>query len=109
MLRLKQGVRLANLQPQVVLALQVAEGVYRDVAGVDCWMTSGNDGQHRRGSLHFSGNAADLRVHNIPGDTVAREVASTLREALGEDFDVVLEALGTMNAHIHLEYQPKER
>lgn len=107
-LRLKPGVRLANLQPQILLALQVAEGVYAE-EGVDCWVTSVNDGSHGYGSLHFSGNAVDLRVHNLPDDETARRVATEIKERLaqGVEFDVVAEGLGTVNAHIHIEYQPK--
>ncbi|MCI0349105.1 MAG: hypothetical protein L0Z53_06730 [Acidobacteriales bacterium] len=98
MLSLKQGVRVLGIRPELLLALMVAESIYRD-RGTRLVVTSLIDGAHSVGSLHYAGAAADLR---LPPDN-APAVVTLLKEALGADYDVVLEA-----DHIHLEFQPKQ-
>lgn len=93
-------VSFQNLQPQMVLAVIMAQEVYREY-DTDMVITSANDSVHSRTSLHFSGNAVDLRIWNLP-DGTANEVRDKLQEKLTKDFDVILES-----DHIHLEYQPK--
>jgi hypothetical protein len=107
MLKLKPGVSLRGLQPPILVALQVAEGVYREIFHRDCWVTSGNDGKHRTGSFHYRGLAVDLRVHNLPDAKLdAPRALAHLREGLGGEFDVLLEGAGTPNAHLHVEFDP---
>lgn len=100
MIRLKAGVSIAALRPQMLVVLQVADAVYAK-HGVDCVVTSGDEGTHSRGSRHYSGDAVDLRTRTL-GAGDRSQVRFELAEALGDAFDVVLE--GT---HIHVEYQPK--
>ena len=106
-MRLKPGVSLRSLCPQIVLALLVAESLWRGL-GTELVVTSVSDGLHRRGSLHYAGAAADLRTHNLP-HAVKESTRDRLWQALGssEAWDVILEAVGTPNEHIHLEWQPK--
>jgi len=107
-MKLKPGVDVLGIKPELLLGLQVAEAVYAS-HGVELVVTSVTDGQHRRGSLHYQGLAADLRVHGLPGERSVREgMAREIGEALGVDFDVVYEGHGTPGAHVHLEFQPKE-
>ena len=70
--------------------------------GAEAVITSGVDGKHSRGSIHYSGGAVDLRSRDM---TVSEQLAAVkeLKERLGPDFDVILEG-----NHIHLEYQPHE-
>jgi hypothetical protein len=109
MLRLKKGVKLHDLSTQILLALQVAGGLY-DKQGQDCIVTSLNDGNHRMNSLHNIGHACDLRVHNLhmqPEEL--RNFALEIQDYLGGvggSYDVIAENLGTEQAHIHIEYQP---
>jgi len=111
MLRLKPGVKLHDLSPQLVIGITVAAGLY-DRVGEDCFVTSCNDSgtTHRTNTLHAVGHACDLRVHNLHMQrTQLEDFALDLLEGLGGpagQFDVVLEGLGTPSAHIHLEYQP---
>lgn len=109
MLRLKPGVKLHDLSPQLCIAIVVAEGLYAQ-HGEDCVVTSCNDSTHRVNSLHAIGHACDLRVHNLHMlSPDLEEFALDLREALGgseSQFDVVLEGLETPSAHLHIEYQP---
>ena len=62
-------------------------------------ITSARDGDHRPGSMHYQGDAIDLRSRNLPDAFSARDRLQTL---LGDEYDVVLEA-----DHIHVEYDPR--
>ncbi len=103
-LQLKPGVRLTGLSPQMVLAALIVGGVYERHTTL-CTITSGNDSAHGANSLHYRGNALDFRTKNYVGNKGA--LAFEIKEALGENYDVVLESLGTDNEHLHVEYQPK--
>lgn len=103
-LRFTSGARVAGCCPEIGLAITAALGVY-DRHGKDCWVTSLTEGKHRRGSLHYVGAAVDLRTKHLPGGSQgpsARAVADQLRDALGPEYDVVLE-----KDHVHVEFQPK--
>lgn len=93
------------MRPELLLGLLVADGLWRELGvrgGVT--VTALLNGQHKEGSLHYQGLAADLRVHDLP---VGPSVATTeLAARLGTEWDVVLEAAGTDNAHCHMEYDP---
>ncbi len=120
MLALKLGVRLKALRPQLVVAMVIAEGIWRDLAGVECVVTSCNDGKHcgpdlkkhtgpcRDGGLskHYTGRAVDIRTKNIPED---RRVVcvNRLQAFLGDaGYRVMWEGRGTINEHVHIEYDP---
>lgn len=96
-MNIKAGVRITGIQPEIVLAISISDSVYhvyREVLTV----TSLLDGEHMRASLHYVGAAVDFRlpVTDVPAMVMA------LRSALGDNYDVVLEA-----DHIHVEFQPK--
>jgi hypothetical protein len=103
-MKLKPGVKLTDLVPQMVLAARIIEGVY-DNYRCECVITSGNDSKHGANSLHYKGRALDFRTKNYAGDK--RALRDEIKEALGDDFDVILEDLGGVNEHIHTEYEPK--
>ena len=110
MIRLKPGVRLKELQPQMALAAHVVDGVFYDFSILECWITSANDGRHSPTSLHYRDGlcrALDFRTHQT--DLDGREVAlrNEVKARLGDDFDVVLEDVGGPNEHLHVEYDPK--
>ena len=101
-MRLKEGVSVTGVRPELLLALQIADGVYA-AFGHELVVTSLNDGKHSRTSLHYAGAAADLRTRDLqPG--IVPKLVDSMRAALGVDFDVVLE-----RDHIHLEWQPRRR
>jgi hypothetical protein len=81
----------------LILGLNIAALLYRE-HGERLTVMHVTDGRHMRGSLHYVGNAADLRFPKRHPDQIATE----LRKRLGSDFDVVVE-----KTHIHIEYQPK--
>ena len=101
-MKLKAGVRLTDLQPQMVLAAFIVDEIYADA---ECTITSANDSKHSDASLHYKGCALDFRTKDYAGDKQA--LRDRIKAALGPDFDVVLEALGEDNEHIHVEYDPK--
>ena len=100
MLLLKPGVRVAGIRPEVLLAIVAAERVFED-AGADLVLTACVDGKHSVGSLHYAGQAVDIRTRDLPPESRQKLVAR-IRECMGEDYDVILES-----DHIHLEFQPK--
>lgn len=100
-IRYKEGVRLHDLTPQIVLAIQSAAAVWQELGAPELVVTSCNDGIHRETSLHWCGMACDLRIWNLPEDR-RRLAVSELERDLPPDFDVILES-----DHVHLEYQPR--
>ena len=102
MMRLKVGVGLTGLQPQVVLGLMLVEQAFA-AAGAECIVTSINDGQHKADSFHSRGLAADLRIKHIHPDQKAAVVAH-ITDLLGPEWDVLWESQGLANEHIHLEW-----
>ena len=69
--------------------------------GIDPVLTSGNDATHMKGSRHYDDAGWDWRTYNLPASTVSL-IAQDLRQALGKDYDVVIE-----KDHLHTEHDPK--
>ncbi len=93
----------ARLEPGLAMtaALFIAAEVLREHRH-PAVLTSGIDGRHRAGSLHYVGLAIDFRASLAP--TACEEIAQAIRERLGPDFDVIYER---EPSHFHIEYQPK--
>jgi hypothetical protein len=102
-LRLKSGVRLGGVRPEVVVALVITSTIFSE-SGDDLVVTSLSDGVHSTRSLHYSGAAFDCRIRHVQ-DVEGRweDLTRRIQVALGTDFQVILER---KNAHIHVEYQP---
>lgn len=98
-MKLKPGVDIRGIKPELVLAMILCEPiVYKHAEFV---VTACLDGKHMQGSKHYEGLAMDIRTRDMH-PTVIRGCVQELREALGHQFDVVLEG-----DHIHVEYDPK--
>lgn len=97
---LKAGVVL-DLSPEMRAALDTVEAVHVRIAGRGAIITSARDGKHKDGSLHYRGDAVDVRTRDLAPAVRAR-LASALANDLGPGFDVVLEP-----DHIHIEYDPR--
>jgi hypothetical protein len=103
----KASVKVNGARPELLRALATALEVWEMLHIPELVVTSINDGEHKHGSLHYKGFAADLRTHNIRELNIdADMVVAHLRAALGDDFDVLLEFVGEDREHIHLEYDP---
>ena len=97
---LKDGVKIANMKPQLILGIMCAMDIYRK-HGQELVITSLDDSVHGKDTLHGQGLAVDFRTNYfIPEE--AKKVCYEISIRLGKDFDVVLE-----KDHIHLEYDVK--
>jgi len=94
MLKFKDGVPLKGLKPQMLNCVDICNDVFHK-QGADCTITSTTDGKHMKKSLHYKGLAIDLRTWHLND---VESIAAKLRDALGKDFDVVVES-----DHIHVE------
>lgn len=110
---IKKGASLEGIKPEVKHAIEVIDKIYI-ANGADLTITSGTegkpgDGVHKHDSLHYSGQAFDCRTwvfkNDQNGQTSMKKVnavAKQIREALGRDYDVLVES-----DHIHVEYDPR--
>lgn len=107
-MRLKAGVKLTDLKPQMALGAVIVRDVYAALdPSCSCTVTSANDSKHSDGSLHYYGRALDFRTHDFSADKAM--LRAKVKEALGDEFDVVLEGVGTPNEHLHVEYEGDRR
>ena len=98
-MQVKDGVSIQDLQPQALFGMMICDAVFQSL-GFPLVITSVREGVHKDNSLHYAGLAFDLRIHHLRG-IAAFEVRDRLQQALGREFDVVLEP-----SHIHVEYDP---
>ncbi len=98
---IKKGVKAEGLRPEILLAIQEAREVYRDLNDADLIVTSLLEGDHNVDSLHYKGLAVDIRIRHLSKVDQAT-AAARLRVALGPEYDVILE-----KTHIHVEFDPK--
>lgn len=104
-LRFDKGIRAFGLVPEILWALDRCVDVWIELqTNVDVVVTSGRGGKHSRTSLHFSGNACDIRSREMNDETL-RAVILRLKQVLGKQFDVVYETGD--QPHLHIEHQPK--
>lgn len=96
----KQGVIVKQLKLEIQKALKVFLYVY-GFYGQKLTVTSCNDGQHMKESLHYTNDAFDLRTRGINGDILLK-ITRKAKSFLGKDYDIVLE-----KNHFHVEYDPK--
>lgn len=101
MIRLVNRARIFGLTPAMMFGVLVAERGFAKY-GFDTEITCGSNGTHSKGSEHYVGNAIDFRIRHVP-ITAQITVVQYIKDALGDDFDVILES-----DHLHIEYDPKE-
>lgn len=97
----KPGVSGTPTAP-IQTAISKADAIYTTWGVSVLVVTSLRDGKHSAGSLHYSGNAVDLRRWDLDARKITSQVVSQLKSQLGSDYDVILES-----DHIHVEYDPK--
>jgi hypothetical protein len=101
----KDGVQVKGVNQALFYALEVAQEIYAEY-GKDVVVTSGTDGKHKQGSLHYVGLAVDIRTrHLTPREKtliyvkLQRELKPYLAtDGIAGHFDVILET-----DHIHIE------
>lgn len=107
MIYFKSTVKIKNLQPQILLAITLADQVF-DGFGYPTWITSVNDSTHSTYSLHPKGYAVDLRSKHITGQTTRGIIFDALFKILDPlGYDILFEFIGQDNEHYHIEYDPK--
>jgi len=97
-MRIKKGVSILGLRPEMLLGLYIVDPIIESFKQ-ETVITSCVDGTHMKGSRHYVGLAIDLRTWTLE---TPDECIRVMKEHLGEDFDVILES-----DHIHMEYDPK--
>ncbi len=103
---LKAGVDLRGIHPVWGIAYPIIRDAFRD-QNAQCIITSANDSRHGVNSLHYKGRALDLRTKHV-SEPAKSAIIKKIKEQLGEQFDVVYEAAGTENEHLHIEWDVKE-
>lgn len=103
-----------GLKPEMYFALGVASALKLKMFGINCVVTSLLDGEHNPGSLHPKGLAADLRTLGLTIEERQAWFDAVKAELEPVGYDVVWEGgIGatpmTTGAHIHIEFDPKER
>jgi len=120
-LKLKSNVQLTDLQPQMIIALLVVMGVYKESGLSEVMVTSANDSKHGVGSRHYRGQALDFRTHDIGTLQIPKDTAEDIKrlranklERIRQNisnsligYDVILEDVNQPNEHLHVEYDPK--
>ena len=112
-MRLKDGTNLEGVSWRMFSAAIKTETVCMRF-GVPCVITSANDGKHSPKSKHYpknnrsgDGEALDFRTKYVELDGRELEFRNAVAQELGQDYDVVIEAVGTDNEHLHVEHDPK--
>lgn len=106
MIKIKAGVDIKGIKPETVLGLHIVDSVFEDNGVYETVVTSVKDGTHKPGSLHYEGLAVDLRSKHIPSKENKLIILEKMKQALGQQWDVLLESAGKVNEHFHLEYDP---
>jgi hypothetical protein len=95
-MKIKSGVQILGLKPEILIALMVAEKIWSN-HGQELVITSGTDGKHSENSRHYIGMAVDLRTRYF-SESEKTIVTMDLQREL-EGFKVILH-----KTHIHIQY-----
>lgn len=100
LIKIKSGVIVSR---QVVIACAVVNAATSLRLPVDMLITSGRDGTHMEGSLHYRDRALDFRTKHLTRSQkyVLRD---TVQQRLGAKYQAILESVGKRNEHLHVEY-----
>jgi len=102
LMRIKPGARPSDKLAMIKVRKAVEQSFAKH--GYDCWLTSGMDGEHSTGSLHYAGYAEDYDASvEIPKKTW-RLIEGDVTTALG---GLPYQAFAH-GGHLHVEYDPKE-
>ncbi|MFY9268546.1 MAG: hypothetical protein WAO55_02230 [Candidatus Manganitrophaceae bacterium] len=98
--KFKAGVMHYSMAHELTKQYSTIDEIHKRLVGRDAIITSAREGMHKRSSLHYQGKVIDLRTSDM-GPGTPEEVVRELKNALGFQFDVILES-----DHIHVEYDP---
>lgn len=100
MIKIKSGVLPKNLTILAAVA-NVAASLDHDVI-----VTSGVDGKHMTGSLHYTYEALDIRSKNFLNALAKRNFMTAVLKRLGKGYQMILENAGKAQEHFHCEHDP---
>ena len=95
----------ANVRPRNLWIMAALSRIPAPVKVIT--VTAGKDGKHMVGSKHYEGDALDIRTKNFPSRASKEAFALALRLELGPAYQVIFEAAGTPDEHLHVEFDPK--
>ena len=101
-MKIKSGVQVGGIQPEMILALMVAEPILEDY-GQDLVITSCTDSQHSKNSRHYIGYGLDLRSRDVQTSDISLLV-DDLKLALGSEYYVAFET-----HHFHIQFNGSPR
>ncbi len=105
----KPGVIIGEINARLFHACITVSSVFADY-GVTAVLTSGRDGRHMPGSLHYEDLAWDFRLMNLP-EKIRNPAVDKIRDILNvknQDYDVIIESANGLE-WLHIEYQPKNK
>jgi len=114
----KAGVRLKRVNKALSFMLNVILHTHTVSTSVPkvLVVTSINDGKHQKNSRHYTNEAIDLRSKNFPSKNSKSRFRKSLEDELnalsGKDkpmFRVLLEHLGKVNEHFHIQVKKGEK
>ena len=101
----KDGVMINGLHPKMQIANCKVAVIYAK-RGKEFRLTGCVEYRGAKSkSLHPKGRACDWGVHCFDGEADMKDVRDEIDNALGPDYDVILELKGP-ESHIHGEYDP---
>lgn len=108
-MKIKEGASLAGLHEKMRIVMINAEAIWA-AHNQELVITSGLDGTHSPGSLHYCGQAVDMRTSYFT-DREATACATTLRTILGDEYFVLnhphryADNGDLIPGHIHADYR----
>jgi hypothetical protein len=101
MIKRKEGVELTGLSEHMWVALHQVHCIFMQNDLESVTVTSTLDGEHKPGSLHYLGNAIDIRTRDIHADTIQRVyyVIKKILKQIDKRYQTVLH-----DTHLHIEY-----
>ncbi|MBX3007623.1 MAG: hypothetical protein KF816_06300 [Melioribacteraceae bacterium] len=99
-MQLKPSVKLTGITSELLLGQVIFTDICKKY-NVEMVISSLLDSKHSQKSLHYSGNAAELRTSNIPDQLTRNKILEEIKISLGAHYDIVDEV-----THFHIEYQP---
>lgn len=102
-MKIKKGVNLPDIRPQIWFALGVVENELDQLKAGELVVTSLRDGRHAPNSFHYAGLACDIRTRHFTPAALA-DLVRYLKARLDlKGYDVVAES-----DHLHIEWDPKK-
>lgn len=100
MIKLLPGCSIRGIREELSLGLIIAGFIFYK-HGALLELTHCTDGTHGIGSLHYVGQAGDIRTFTLTED-LRDKILAEIKLYLGAEFDFFFE-----NDHFHMEFQPK--